>query len=124
MANNKELSNRLRDLRKSNGFTQEYVANMLGLKNKSTLGSWEIGKSEPDAVTFLKLCNLYGVADIMQEFAGDVAAPATPAPAPALSREALEVAKAYEALDDAGRAMIRRAMGLPEVAEMGKTASA
>lgn len=125
MANNMELSNRLRDLRKSNGFTQGYVANMLGLKNKSTLGSWEIGKSEPDAVTFLKLCKLYGVGDIMQEFAGEVAArPVAQPSAPTLSRESLEVAKAYEALDDAGRAMIRRAMGLPEIAELGKSATA
>ena len=57
----KELGGKLRELRDSKGFTQQQVADELGLKNKSTLGSWEIGKSEPDAFTFLKLCKLYGV---------------------------------------------------------------
>ena len=61
----KELGGKLRELRDSKGFTQQQVADELGLKNKSTLGSWEIGKSEPDAVTVLKLCKLYGVDNIL-----------------------------------------------------------
>ena len=64
----KELGARLRELRNSKGFTQQQVADRLGLKNKSTLGSWEVGKSEPDAFTFLKLCRLYGVDNILEEF--------------------------------------------------------
>ena len=65
----KELGARLRELRNNQGFTQQHVADQLGLKNKSTLGSWEVGKSEPDAFTFLKLCRLYGVENILEEFA-------------------------------------------------------
>lgn len=65
----KELGARLRELRNNKGFTQQHVADQLGLKNKSTLGSWEVGKSEPDAFTFLKLCRLYGVENILEEFA-------------------------------------------------------
>ena len=64
----KELGARLRELRNNKGFTQQHVADQLGLKNKSTLGSWEVGKSEPDAFTFLKLCRLYGVENILAEF--------------------------------------------------------
>lgn len=64
----KELGARLRELRNNKGFTQQHVADQLGLKNKSTLGSWEVGKSEPDAFTFLKLCRLYGVDNILDEF--------------------------------------------------------
>ncbi len=64
----KELGARLRELRNNKGFTQQHVADQLGLKNKSTLGSWEVGKSEPDAFTFLKLCRLYGVDNILEEF--------------------------------------------------------
>lgn len=64
----KELGARLRELRNNKGFTQQHVADQLGLKNKSTLGSWEVGKSEPDAFTFLKLCRLYGVENILEEF--------------------------------------------------------
>ena len=59
---------RLRELRQMSGYTQQEVADMLGLKNKSTLGSWEIGKSEPHANTFLKLCRIYGVTDVLAEF--------------------------------------------------------
>ena len=64
----KELGARLRELRNNKGYTQQQVADELGLKNKSTLGSWEVGKSEPDAFTFLKLCRLYGVDNILGEF--------------------------------------------------------
>ena len=64
----KELGARLRELRNNKGFTQQQVADYLGLKNKSTLGSWEVGKSEPDAFTFLKLCRFYGVDHILDEF--------------------------------------------------------
>ena len=62
----KELGARLRELRNNKGFTQQHVADQLGLKNKSTLGSWEVGKSEPDAFTFLKLCRLYVVENILE----------------------------------------------------------
>ena len=41
---------------------------MLELKNKSTLGSWEVGKSEPDGYTLLKLCRIYEVKDIYKAF--------------------------------------------------------
>lgn len=49
----------LRTLRNQKGYTQQEVADMLNLKNKSTLGSWEVGKSEPDCYTFLKLCKIH-----------------------------------------------------------------
>ena len=39
----KELGGKLRELRDSKGFTQQLVAEELGLKMKSTLGSGEIG---------------------------------------------------------------------------------
>lgn len=55
------IGSRLKQLRVSAGYTQQQVASLLMLKNKSTLASWESGKSEPDALTFLILCDLYGV---------------------------------------------------------------
>ncbi|WP_338630354.1 helix-turn-helix transcriptional regulator [Clostridium baratii] len=65
---NKEFGNTLRNLRNSKGYTQQQVADMLKLKNKSTLGSWEVGKSEPDGYTLLKLCKIYDVSDIYKTF--------------------------------------------------------
>ena len=47
--------------RKISGLTQQQVADFLGLKNKSTYASWEIGKSQPDILTFLLLCVLFRV---------------------------------------------------------------
>ena len=65
---NKQFGNTLRTLRKARGYTQQQAADLLGLKNKSTLASWEVGKSEPDGYTFLKLCRLYGFSDIYSAF--------------------------------------------------------
>lgn len=65
---NKEFGEILRRLRNENGYTQQQVADMLGLKNKSTLGSWEVGKSEPDGYSFLRLMQLYNVKDIYEAF--------------------------------------------------------
>lgn len=65
---NVRFGQKLRELRNSKGLTQQQVADELRLKNKSTLGSWEVGKSEPDAYTFLKLCRIYEVEDIYSAF--------------------------------------------------------
>ena len=65
---NKEFGNTLRQLRLEKSYTQQQAADLLGLTNKSTLGSWEIGKSEPDGYTFLKLCRIYEVKDIYSAF--------------------------------------------------------
>lgn len=65
---NKKFGETLRKLRNTKGYTQQQVADMLGLKNKSTLGSWEVGKSEPDGYTLLKLCKIYEVEDIYSAF--------------------------------------------------------
>ena len=65
---NKKFGETLRNLRNKTGYTQQQVANILGLKNKSTLGSWEVGKSEPDGYTLLKLCKIYEVEDIYSAF--------------------------------------------------------
>lgn len=65
---NKMFGDTLRTLRKQKGYTQQQVADLLGLKNKSTLGSWEVGKSEPDGYTLLRLCKLYEIEDIYGAF--------------------------------------------------------
>lgn len=68
---NKAFGKKLRELRVFHGYTQQQVADLLKLKNKSTLGNWEIGNSEPDAMTFLQLCKIYKVDDILLEFTGE-----------------------------------------------------
>ena len=88
---NKKLGDILRMLRNAKGYTQQQVADILALKNKSTLGSWEVGKSEPDAFTFLKLCKIYEVKDIYSAF-DEVAPKQLPAKHPIVNK--------YELLND------------------------
>lgn len=66
---NKQIGAKLQELRKKNGLTQKDVYEKLGI-SQSTFSSWEIGKSEPDAMTFLELCDIYNVKDILNEFKG------------------------------------------------------
>ena len=67
---NKQLAEKLKELRIKNKLTQKDVYEQLGI-SQSTFSSWEIGKSEPDAMTFLKLCKIYNVNDILLEFTGE-----------------------------------------------------
>lgn len=67
---NKQVGAKLKELRVKNNLTQKDVHEQLGI-SQSTFSSWEIGKSEPDAMTFLKLCKLYNVKDILLEFTGE-----------------------------------------------------
>lgn len=95
---NKKFGETLRELRNSKGFTQQQAANLLGLKNKSTLGSWEVGKSEPDGYTFLKLLNLYEVEDIYDAF-GEVSPKQ-------LATSTSEVIEKYNLLNDEYKSLV------------------
>lgn len=57
---NSTLGQRLSRLRKLNGYTQQEVADMLDLSNK-TISSWECDISQPDAGTVPVLADIYGV---------------------------------------------------------------
>lgn len=107
MANIK-LGETLRKLRNENGYTQQEVANLLGLKNKSTLGSWEVGKSEPDGYTFLKLCKLYHVIDIYATFSD------SPASDPLIiltNTEKIIISK-YREADEITKELVHRSLGM------------
>lgn len=57
------LGKRLKQLRQRKHLTQQEVADKIGQKSKSTISMWEIGKSEPDVITFLTLCCEYGLPE-------------------------------------------------------------
>ena len=116
----KELGGKLRELRDSKGFTQQQVADELGLKNKSTLGSWEIGKSEADAFTFLKLCKLYGVDNILGVFGDE-----TPTPKKTdihLTDQEREIILRYRKSDTIDKQIVLRALGMDEKGDNEKMA--
>lgn len=64
---NRQLSETLKRLRKSKGLSQEKASKALGIP-KSTLGSWEYGQSEPNAVMLMRLFHFYGVRDVYSVF--------------------------------------------------------
>lgn len=54
------LAERLREEREAYNYTQKDIADKLGL-TKGAYGCYERGVSSPDALTLLKLANIYGV---------------------------------------------------------------
>lgn len=57
---NKTLSNRIRELRKMNGFTQLELANLLNV-GQTTVANYEKGIRLPDAAMLNKIASLFGV---------------------------------------------------------------
>mgnify|MGYP000848134430 CR=1 FL=1 len=67
-----EIASRLKQYRINAGFEAKDVAEKLIsaniIKSVKSFYNWESGRTQPDADTFMYLCNLYGVKDIMQAF--------------------------------------------------------
>lgn len=55
----KIIGNRIRYLRTHNGYTQEGLAEKLGLKGKSSIANYESGNISPSDSVKLQLCNLF-----------------------------------------------------------------
>ena len=55
------FSNNLRFLRKSYGYSQEFIAEKLGYKSFTTVQKWESGVSEPSVEKLKKLADLFHV---------------------------------------------------------------
>lgn len=55
-----ELANELRTARKFKGYTQQYVADRIGV-SRSCIATWESGKNQITIDDVFKLCDLYGV---------------------------------------------------------------
>ncbi len=52
---------RLRDIRKDHGDTQESLGRKLGFATP-TVSKWEQGKTDPDLETFKRICRMYEVS--------------------------------------------------------------
>lgn len=61
MKNNIELSERLRQLRKSAGLSQEQLAETLDI-SRQAVSKWESGASSPEAHNIIRLARLYGIS--------------------------------------------------------------
>jgi transcriptional regulator with XRE-family HTH domain len=58
---NIEIANRLMELRKKNGYSQEQLADKLGISRQS-VSKWERAESSPDTDNLICLAGLYGVS--------------------------------------------------------------
>lgn len=58
---NVEIAQRLADLRRSKGFSQEGLARKLGL-SRQAVSKWERAESSPDTENLISLAKLYGVS--------------------------------------------------------------
>ncbi len=58
---NIEIANRLQELRKKNGYSQEELANKLGI-SRQAVSKWERAESSPDTDNLICLAKLYNVS--------------------------------------------------------------
>ena len=58
-----EFNNKLYELRKQKGFSQEELANRLNV-SRQTVSKWEVGESTPDMEKLVAISDLFEPADI------------------------------------------------------------
>lgn len=58
---NMNIAERLQELRKSAGYSQEQVAEMLGL-SRQAVSKWESGQGKPEIDNIVKLTEIYNVS--------------------------------------------------------------
>ena len=58
---NMDIAERLQDLRKKAGYSQEQVAEMLGI-SRQAVSKWESGQGKPDIENIIKLTEVYSVS--------------------------------------------------------------
>jgi len=55
------LSEQLKQIRKANGFTQQSLADAVGIE-RSTYASYETGRNKPDVLLLKRIANVFGVS--------------------------------------------------------------
>ncbi|MBQ3201709.1 MAG: helix-turn-helix transcriptional regulator [Clostridia bacterium] len=111
---NIEIANRLVQLRKEHGYSQETLAAALGL-SRQAISKWERGESSPDLDNILELSRVYGITlDALLKGEAAVPSPETEAALPAeetpevtYDRARAEHVQAKEAYEQAEAAYFR-----------------
>ncbi len=69
-----DFGEKLTELRKAAGYSQQEVARLISLHlapiTNRAVSKWETGATYPDAMQFIWLCEIYGVADVASAFLG------------------------------------------------------
>lgn len=61
------IAKTLKKLRIKSGFTADEVGQQIG-KSGKTVNAWENNRGQPDAEILIKLCDIYNVDNILEEF--------------------------------------------------------
>lgn len=64
-----QISKSLKRLRENTGLTADEVGALVG-KSGKTVNAWENNRGQPDAEMLIKLCDIYKVDNILEEFKG------------------------------------------------------
>ena len=94
--------NRIRELRKNQGWLQSDLANRLNTTAVS-IGRYETEQRQLDPETILKLCEIFGCS-------ADYLLGRSVLPSPELSEEETELVLAFRRADDRSREMVRLAL--------------
>ena len=80
-----EFNNKLYELRKQKGFSQEELANRLNV-SRQTVSKWEVGDSTPDMEKLIAISDLFGIS-LDELVLGKAPTPETPPPPPPAKSE-------------------------------------
>ena len=66
-----DFNNKLYELRKQKGFSQEELANRLNV-SRQTISKWEVGESTPDMENLVAISELFEIQVVKSEFYSDI----------------------------------------------------
>lgn len=100
-----EFNNKLYELRKQKGFSQEELANRLNV-SRQTVSKWEVGDSTPDMEKLIAISDLFGIS--LDELVLDKAP--EPAPAPQSAKSELYTDIKEKVLTEANGKKVRKGL--------------
>lgn len=106
-----EFNNKLYELRKQKGFSQEELANRLNV-SRQTVSKWEVGDSTPDMEKLVAISDLFGIS--LDELVLDKAP--EPAPAPQTAKSKLYTDIKEKVLTDKNRKKAKKGLKIGAIA--------
>lgn len=106
-----EFNNKLYELRKQKGFSQEELANRLNV-SRQTVSKWEVGDSTPDMEKLVAISDLFGIS--LDELVLDKAP--EPAPAPQTAKSELYTNIKEKVLTDKNRKKAKKGLKIGAIA--------
>ena len=106
-----EFNNKLYELRKQKGFSQEELANRLNV-SRQTVSKWEVGDSTPDMEKLVAISDLFGIS--LDELVLDKAP--EPAPAPQTAKSELYTDIKEKVLTDKNRKKAKKGLKIGTIA--------